>query len=749
MINNIHIKNEASFGEDTQPIANLKKINFFYGANGSGKTTISRIISDESSYEDCSISWENGNKLKTFVYNRDFINSNFNSDKELKGIFTLGEDNDTVMKDIEGENEKLTEIKNKLNNKNKTLAGEDGHGGKRAELERLENNFTDKCWDYKKKYEGVFKEAFKGSLGARADFKERIIQESENNNCDLLTSDELEEKAKTIFVDADDLNKEEVISPIQYDDLIVTENATILSKKVIGKDDVDISAMIKKLGNSDWVKQGRAYYDKNDGYCPFCQQKIDEEFKKSLQEYFDEEYDRDIVHIEDLEKKYNVLSNNVVQNINSILSIGSQHINYDTVNKYKEELELKIRINKERLDKKKKEASTIVKLESLESILKKISDEIGRANDKIKEHNALVDNIKKEKQTLISQIWRFISEEIKFDYNAYNTNKKNINNAIANIENEIKDLEKEARTKSKEIKSLESKVTSIQPTIDAINSLLDEFGFNGFYLDKSNKDGFYSIARPNGEDIKDTLSEGEKTFITFLYFYHLLKGSETTSGITEDRVVVFDDPISSLDSDILFIVSHLIKGLFKEVREGKGHIKQIMVLTHNIYFHKEVTFNSKRRGCNKLKDETFWIIKKDNNCSKVFPYEENPIKSSYELLWDEVKSPNNSTIRNTLRRILEHYFKILGGINLDKIADGFQGKEKIICGTLLSWVHDGSHNVDEDLYISCDDETVGKYLDVFTKIFEKSGHIEHYNMMMGTYNANKANNIVNLLEEAQ
>lgn len=59
-------------------------------------------------------------------------------------------------------------------------------------------------------------------------------------------------------------------------------------------------------------------------------------------------------------------------------------------------------------------------------------------------------------------------------------------------------------------------------------------------------------------------------------------------------MVVFDDPVSSLDSDILIIVSNLIKGIFEEVRIETGQIKQVFVLTHNIYFHKEISFHTKR-----------------------------------------------------------------------------------------------------------------------------------------------------------
>ena len=165
--------------------------------------------------------------------------------------------------------------------------------------------------------------------------------------------------------------------------------------------------------------------------------------------------------------------------------------------------------------------------------------------------------------------------------------------------------------------------------MNEINSLLAGFGFRSFSLAVSPCGKLYTLRRPDGTDAKDTLSEGEKSFITFLYFYHLLKGSASESGVTTDRVVVFDDPVSSLDSDILFIVGSLIRGLFKEVHAKKGQIKQIFVFTHNVYFHKEVTFNPKSKYCGK-KDETFWTIRKTADRSKVQKHDSNPIKTSYE-----------------------------------------------------------------------------------------------------------------------
>lgn len=280
---------------------------------------------------------------------------------------------------------------------------------------------------------------------------------------------------------------------------------------------------------------------------------------------------------------------------------------------------------------------------------------------------------------------------------------------------------------------MERHTTSIQPTIDGINSLLSSFGFRGFNLAKAASGTSYKLVRSDGSDAKATLSEGERSFVTFLYFYHLLKGSDSDSGMTTDRIVVFDDPVSSLDSDILFIVGSLIKGIFDEVRAGTGHIKQIFVLTHNIYFHKEVTYNRRRPNNGVLNDETFWIVRKPGLVSKLDKYPTNPIKTSYELLWAEVRKPEraNLAIQNTLRRILENYFKILGGIELDQLCAMFERKEKIICKSLCSWVHDGSHYAHDDLYVSIDDTMVDAYLKVFRAIFDKSEHGAHYKMMMG------------------
>jgi wobble nucleotide-excising tRNase len=318
---------------------------------------------------------------------------------------------------------------------------------------------------------------------------------------------------------------------------------------------------------------------------------------------------------------------------------------------------------------------------------------------------------------------------LKDSLKSFDSKSAAITKAIDSLKLQIKSKEEAKTAKEKEIRTLERQVTSIQPTIDAINGLLMSFGFHGFTLSQAENKRCYKLIRADGSDVKDTLSEGEKTFITFLYFYHLLKGSSSESGITNDRVVVFDDPVSSLDSDILFIVSTLIRRLCEDVRAATTNVKQVFVLTHNVYFHKEVTFSKQR---SKLNDEMFWTVRKLSGESQIICHSSNPIKSCYELLWLEVRErkAGNLSIQNAMRRILENYFKILGGIDLDEIQDRFEGNEKLACRALLSWVNDGSHSAHDDLFIAVDDTTIDLYLDVFRRIFDGRGHIEHYNMMM-------------------
>lgn len=91
MIDEIQINPPVATYEDATRLSNLRRINYIFGFNGTGKTTISRVIAQAHGHEHCRLVWKGGVELERMVYNRDFIDSNFNQDGPLQGVFTLGE----------------------------------------------------------------------------------------------------------------------------------------------------------------------------------------------------------------------------------------------------------------------------------------------------------------------------------------------------------------------------------------------------------------------------------------------------------------------------------------------------------------------------------------------------------------------------------------------------------------------------------------------------------------------------------
>ena len=731
MIESITIAGIATFGSTPETLTGLSQINFLFGSNGTGKTTVTRVIADEGSFPSCKVTWKAGTRLQPMVYNHDFVERNFTQSTELKGVFTLGEQQVDTLAKIAAAKVELDKLTTKIENLTHALQGTDGTGGKKGELATLEAGLKDKCWEQKQKHDAKLQGAFEGYRGSSEKFKAKVLRELAGNTAAPLTLAELEKKSESIFGPTP--TTEQAVPAAETAKLIGHETDPILKKRVIGKDDVDIAAMIKKLGNSDWVREGRTFYDENGRICPFCQQSTTEAFVKSLNEYFDETFVTDSKAIDDLATNYSTDSARLQQQIASIIASPSRFLDAQKLKSEKELLDSKVTINVQLLAGKKKEASQVVELESLVNVVATIKELIDSANVLVAEHNQMVANLTQERSTLTSQVWKYVLKKLQTDLAAYKTTRDDLDKAMTAMNGQIAAATTDKTKTAIEIRELEKQTTSVQPTIDAINTLLLSFGFQGFSLATTASGASYKLIRSDGSDAKATLSEGEKTFVTFLYFYHLLKGSVSDSGMTTDRVVVFDDPVSSLDSDILFIVGSLIKGLFDEVRLGTGHIKQIFVLTHNVYFHKEVTYSRKRPNNGVLREETFWIVKKPGLESKLAAQMTNPIKTSYELLWAEVRKPerSNLAIQNTLRRILENYFKLSGGIELDELGAMFDGREKIICKSLCSWVHDGSHYAHDDLYVSIDDSMVENYLRVFRDIFVKAGHVAHYRMMMG------------------
>ena len=730
MIKAIKLKDVATYNSAGTEISSLTKINFIYGANGSGKTTLSNFIANQEDYnfKECSIEWEQNQPIKALVYNKKFRDKNFGKDN-IDGIFTLGEEAKEEKGLILQKQNELTQIAEDGKQKKSTLENQ------RTKHTELQEEFKEWCWkNIYKKYEDNFKEAFKGNMQKNS-FRDKVLNEFKNNSSELLTKEKLIEKAETIFGDIpQSLN---LIYNIDYETIIQIEENPIWTKKIIGKNDVDIAKLIQKLNLNDWVNQGRNFLQ-DDDVCPFCQQNtITEDFKKQLENYFDKSFTEDIETINTLAKSYLNQIDNIENQLSQILESQKNNpntkLNIDMFIANFETLKSQFLTNQKTLDEKLKEPSRSLSListnEQLNNIFKLISD----ANIKIKEHNQIVLNYTTEKENLIYLIWKFITDENNEYIENFLKQRNGLDKGIKSLEEDYKSKQEEWKLLNNEIKELNKNATSIQPTVDEINKLLNYYGFTNFgIVPSANDTNKYQIKREDGSLAESTLSEGEITFITFLYYLQLTKGAIEKESVSENRILVIDDPISSLDSDILFVVSSLIKNIINEIKNNAGNIKQLIVLTHNVYFHKEVSFMDMRD--NGGKHTHYWIVRKNNNISTFTAYERNnPIQTSYQLLWQEIQDKEKNsivTIQNTMRRIIENYFKILGDYNKIIIEKFDKHEEQIICKSLLSWINDGSHSISDDLYIEIQDNTIDKYLEVFKQIFIKTDHSGHYNMMM-------------------
>lgn len=738
MIKSIVLKKCTPFHQ--AELSECKIINFVFGANGSGKSTISSLLAgdEDSRFKECSIEWNGVVHEPIYVYNREFRKRNFQ--QTIPGVFTIGS---ATIDDINA----LEQMKIDLAQKREKL--EDIHRSliKQSEdtLPNRENIFKDDAWNQiLKRNEKDFKQAFEGFRNNKGNFitelKRRIsgIPGHEGRVCDR---QELLDRAAVLYASKPERCDCFPIEIKEWTDKIEAIREDPIWKTVIaGNKDVDIAALIEVMGNSSWVEQGRKYIKTDSKTCPFCQQDtITEEFKIKLETFFDTTYKQQIERVSFLKHDYesaadsiSIAFESVVHNENAVI-VGK----LDTEKLLAKNELLKGMFSKHEMlmDEKISEPGIRIEISSVLASIQEIKEIIEEANARIDEHNKLVNQRETEEEKLRDDIWATAIHDADSLIKAYYRDIRGIKQGIANIEGRYRELKGEVDQLEQEIVEKGKNITSVQPTIDEINRSLKAYGFDNFSIQPAKgQDNSYCIEREDGTPATGTLSEGEETFLTFLYFMQWTKGSIDPEHVSDKKIIVLDDPISSLDSTILYIVSAMVKDLSKEIRERNGDVVQLFVLTHNVFFHKEASYIDGRNK--QLKDVNYWIVRKNDNVSSIDSYDEiNPISTSYELLWRELRENSDAsllTVQNTMRRIIENYFNIIGNYKRnDYLVEQFEtAEEKMIARSLLYWINDGSHSIPDDLYIDHYSDAIPKYKTVFRELFNKSGHSAHYNMMM-------------------
>lgn len=616
VIKSIDLKNCATYPQEGVSIENCQKINFFYGPNGSGKSTISNFLRNptDPQYSECEIKWENDIATDVVVYNREFRAKNLK--ENIAGVFTLGQ---ATIEDIQA----LEQMKEQRTRKNEDYTTRDNTLRKKQKEESEHKaSFRDTVWErILKPNETDFQEAFSGFRNNKERFRDEVLRQYAISHTSCEARDNLLLRTKALFA-----QKPEKCAVISFfiDDIVnqltEIETSMIWSTVIIGNKDLPIGRLIDVLDNADWVNQGRRYLEKN-GVCPFCQQPTNtEKLKRQLDAFFSGEYEQNINQIKQFISQYSVYTDELLRRIDALrASLGAYPAAGIDTNKLIGLIDLftgYFSKNKAEMLIKEKEPGRIISLTETAATISSIKQLVIDGNAAITKHNEMVDNYTSEKNALVADIWAFLMDENKAliagylnDIDALNKAKNGIQKGIDICKQQLDELDEKIVVASKNI-------TSVQPTVDAINRSLKSYGFTNFQIASSPvQPNAYQIQRMDGSLATNTLSEGEETFISFLYFLQFAKGSVDVSKVSNRKVLILDDPICSLDSTVLYIVSSLVKGLIKDVREGNSDVEQIFILTHNVFFHKETAFIDRRTEvCN---DVYFWIISKDNNRSSI------------------------------------------------------------------------------------------------------------------------------------
>ncbi len=732
-------------------------INFFYGNNGTGKSTIARAIDANDG-----LSWQAGKTAADYsvlVFNQEFIAANLDDYGKLKGVFTLGEQNIKTQAAIAEKTAQRAD-QDKQNGEN-TVAKE----RKESERTTLLEAFQQQCWAKSKAIRDEFPATQEGYKRPISKFIEHLLQITGTVQHDIGA-------LRTLYETAFDPNAKEYseFQPTGANTRLKgTRGNELLGKPITSSSDTPFAEFIKAINATDWVRQGHEHYaEAADGRCPYCQRKLPDGFEDEIAACFDGQYTTDINDLRLFQEAYASDMRGFLDVLNGNLQNPFPRIDLTEYKAKLALLEKTIEANLQLIAGKLREPSSVVTLENVKTLRDEINTIIETFNIQIRESNNVFRLQRQKKAECTQKVWELLAFTLQSEIVAYKKQRKALDDSITDLLKQIADGTKASKALEQEIADLNKNITSTAPTVKSINDRLRDSGFQGFTLrEKRGQQNVYEVIRPDGT-IADNLSDGERNFIAFLYFYHLVRGSHDDKTVSKDKIVVIDDPVSSMDSGVLFIVSTMVREMVgvcfnnaeyrDQEREVHGdYIKQIFVLTHNVYFHREITYNyTSRFHC-----VSFYVVSKASNISAIrhcvrqsqkTPTEQenfNPVQNSYAALWSEYREVDTTIpLMNVIRQILEYYFMQLCGYDgmnirnrvLDKHRDKFivpveNGEPDYtkwhLATAMLSYLGASSVGFSDGLNYVDDCVDIELYKSVFKLIFEALEQEQHYKMMMG------------------
>lgn len=757
-------------------LENLKKVNFIFGPNGTGKTSITRILSEGPDDDRITLAEESSTR-EILVLNSKYIEETFQETEN--GIFFLGKQSIANQNDIESkkkDRERLSEEIELLKSK-KGSAENDESEAKEALLSAI--------WSNRKIVPDQLSSCLDGYNKRRTKLRDKVkdIRQNPLPPEDALpaTLDELATQEKGLLTTT--LETAPRVRTIPQIPQRLEDLPNLLRTPLIPAADSPLSDLISQIQHSDWVREGKhimeTHQDALDDRCPFCQQQTPQDFSDNLTKLWDRSYDNAVARLQSrldtLKLSLQQLSDFTSEIDKHQLKDVAEYSKNAQLDAIEKALSKSLELLREKLDKQSQsfDAPEDWDINAFNSALRELGE---RLNTLVNEHNAKVndqDNLRKEFE---DKFWSVFSHHTCHDaFKAFDSivgGETGTAARIVALEEQIAEKDEKRKELTNLIKVAEQSRMDIHPAIEHINRALSGIGMTSFELGASTDDFItghlpnptqrdgYILLRTNEYGRKErtdvtTLSDGERNLICFLYFFHQFH--KDTANTDKKFTVVIDDPINAMDGLSSFITSGYIRELISEVLSLGKHrphkyVDQLIILTHSTRFHMEAAYKIKKANANCA----FYTIERllspaDHNrhAKSVIsgPFDDSKIHSEYALLWEEVRRAWNilnsapayakptgdpraqisPLIGNTMRRIIESYLIHLCGIgSITELGESSDAATR----ALMAFTNNNSHDAfDMDLH-AVHNLTIDQLFYAFEKVFIEHGAADHYNMMM-------------------
>jgi wobble nucleotide-excising tRNase len=645
-------------------LPNFGRYNLIYGWNGTGKTTISRLfralelktapLSGEGTLTingaDVKSSVFTNATLPVRVFNRDFITESVFpvGGREVAPILVIGKESVEKQREIE-------QLRKSLEVKQQAL--ESG----RARQQEAEKALDKYCIDRA----AVIKDTLRSSGSNpynnydKSRFRHRAIE--------LLTTGAgkshcLTDSERATLLTQHHASPKPALHPLTHQLPELAPCAEAMSELC---STMVVSAAIQSLKDdpslSAWVRQGIGLHrDKQADQCLFCEQFLPSTRLVTLEAHFNAEFERFMSRLDAEISKLSATAKEVEG-----LALPNRAEFYDDLAAEFKDAEAGLRnassSAKNFLDSlvqalRNKKTRPFEKLDREVIVPDADAAAVDRINEVIEKHNQATKDFEARVTTARQRLEADAVAGVLAEFQRLRDDARLSANAITNVAAERKHL-------LEAIEELErDMVDHLKPAEELNEDLRRYLGHSELRLEI--KDTGYAITR-NGVAAM-SLSEGEETALALLYFLKALKDRRFDLA---KGVVVLDDPISSLDTNSLYLA-------FGFIRERTKDAAQLFILTHNFTFFRQVrNWFHHLKGQNKKdvsqRPARFYMLDclsdRDPRCSTIRPLDRllEQFESEYHYLFYRIYSSataparagleDNYALPNIARRLLEAF----------------------------------------------------------------------------------------------